>query len=358
MPTTLFTPADSNSGVTLTGTINQPVLVSFNGQLLTQDEYTLTGSRVHGFAPRTWGQQLEIFSFAASSATTTSSSTTSAAGAGVCDCVRMIIDNQIRNATLSTNHEPLTPVDNVKNEWRSRVLRDAVQSEPLIICGTLPTSRLFSGFAIAGHTLSAGATVLLELLDGDCQSGNVVYSSGPIYPTLIKPLGEFVFGVDPWGETEDDGIDPVCSHFFDATVASGFRITINDPLNPAGVWDVSQIFIGDTLQLDNNFSYGFSIRWANAQAFQRTEGGSLITVGNNQQWRELSLPFEFMTDRDREVMARQQRMAPGRALFLSAFPQGTDNEQREFAMSCKFESPEFTKSHYRNWQSSITFMET
>jgi hypothetical protein len=102
----------------------------------------------------------------------------------------------------------------------------------------------------------------------------------------------------------------------------------------------------------------FSIAWKNGQEFSRTEGGSLLTVGSRQQWRELSLPFDFMTESDREKMARQQRLSPGQAVFMSAFPSGTDNERREFAMACKFESPQFTKSHYKNWQSSITFMET
>ncbi len=283
---------------------------------------------------------------------------------GTCERVRIIINNHVRDAALSSNYPVATSLENVKTEWRSRVLRNTRPDEPLVIYGNmprlngLPSARLFSGLAFSAHTLSVAATVTLELLDGDCETGSVVYSSGDLYPTLIKPLGDFIFGVDSWGEVQDDAADVVFAHFFADTAAGSFRLTITDPKNPDGFWDISQIFLGDTLQLDNNFSYGFSIKWANAQTFKRTEGGSLVTVGSKQQWRELSLPFDFMTEYDRKMMARQQRSSPGRPVFLSAFPKGTDNEQREFAMSCKFESPQFSKTHHQNWQSSITFLET
>lgn len=282
---------------------------------------------------------------------------------GSCKNIRFIVNNAIPTAKLSANHQlpQEMGVDNIKTEWRSRIMRDSLISEPLIISGAIDEDqdvfRMFSGFALAGYNLTPNSSVVLRLFDKIGSEKYLKYESDEINFSYIKAQGDFVWGIDPWGVAISDNINASGAYFFTETAANFFEIEISDPFNTDRRIDIRQIFLGDALTLDQNFSYGATLQWQSGQEHRRTEGGSLLTIGNSQVWRSMGFPFEFMTNNDRQRLTRQMRMRPGKTVFVSAYPAGDEIDQREFSMAAKFNTPTFRHVSVGDWSTQLDLIE-
>lgn len=277
--------------------------------------------------------------------------------------IRFIIRNCIPDADVYSNNE--SPIEmlpiNIKNERRGKIWRCTELSESVILGGYVNTDhsiyQVISAFALIGHNITPAGSVILRLYIDDGINRVEVYNSDSMTVSAIKPLGEFVFGVDSWGNAVTDFVNPTHSLFFSDVMANSFEIEIDDQYNPDGYIDIRQIFIGEALILDNNFDYGLSIQWQNAQELRRTEGGSLLTIGNNNVWRELLIPLNLLTDWDRQRLTLQARSFPGRSIFVSAYPGADEADQREFSMAAKIVPSGYSHSGFGEWSNNMTLEE-
>lgn len=306
-------------------------------------------------------------------ATSTTLDTAIQSTAGVCQKLRFIVHNCVPFSVISSSKTLAMSAEHLKTDWRSRIMRDTDTKEALVISGRLSEWRSFSAFALTGLNISPAGFVQLKLYRHDTQIPQqgkfrwgvdpwgvnrdltLVYATEKLSVSQQLPQGKFRWGVDPWGATEKGLVNPTFTHFFDEQFANYWELIIHDPANSHV--DVRQFFLGDALTLDNNFSYGLQYSWECHQQFQRTEGGSLLTIGNDQVWRVLSVPFDFLTDADREKLSHQRRNYPRNSIFVSLYPEGSETDQQEFALPCKFKPPAFQHSAFNTWETSLELVE-
>jgi hypothetical protein len=206
------------------------------------------------------------------------------------------------------------------------------------------------------HNISIGGSVRIELL----LNGNVVYDSGVRLPSEIKPLGEWVVGVDPWGVSSLAKlptrqfvlwIDPL-------TLCDSYRITINDPNNPAGFIQVGRIFAGQYYSPEKNPAYGLSLEVEEFVEQIRTESGSLRSVGEGYA-RAVSFDLEYLNKNGMEELALNLVESGKRSeVYLNVYPEQAGVTEALYAFSAKRRN-NFTQQNnfFNNWNPSLTFEE-
>ena len=264
--------------------------------------------------------------------------------------IRFVFESLTNYATLTCNKTPLTPLDYLKSEWRSRITRFISDGSDIVITGQLDKVYAISGFALTRHNLSGSSAVKFELLLND----DVVYSSEKEAANILIPMGQFRWGIDVWGG-ETDKNKPF-SRFFNSALCNSFRLTIS-ALNTISI-DIDQLIIGDAITLDYNFDYGNTLKNNNGIAYKRTHGGSAIAVGSRAKWRELVLPFNNLTERDRRILFAEEQKLNGRSLFVSPFPLADElSLTADYSMTAKLNISEFNHAYHKNWTHQIALIE-
>ncbi len=374
-------------GVTLAGNIAPfPVFIYWDGvrydlDNILGDRAIINGSRIT-FPEKMLGDKINIdyWTLSVDEIPISNNSATNSKKA-ICSGVRFIFNNCIPDCALmsSVTHPLEMGIDNIKTDWRSKIVRNTDISQKMTISGRLGASRTISGFALSRFNLSSSAQVSLRIynkedtlmlaypkmgvfvwgvdawgVESEDLNYGIVYNSYIFKAMSPKPQGEFVWGVDAWGINNIVGINPTFALYFNQVYGNYFELDIYNPDNTDGYIDIGQVFLGDTVILDYNFSYGMKFSWQNSQKYERTEGGSLITIGNSQAWREASLPFEMMTDADRVKITNEQRNNAGKAVFVSIFP---EQENTEFEMPAKIIPPTFSLSGFGRWANTLDLRE-
>ncbi|QFT84990.1 hypothetical protein FIU88_08375 [Halomonas sp. THAF12] len=267
--------------------------------------------------------------------------------------LRMIVDNLHDTTTLTATSEALAVAYTQRTGrayvWRSADLADQV------ITATLPTPAFIDALVIYRHNLSATATVRLELLN----EGSVVYDTGAVIVSGLVALGDFRFGVDPWGATLTDDLPIQQAPFwFPATAITGYRLTISDPENLDGVMEVGRIIAGTTVIPQFNASYGVELEWQDAAEHRRSEGGSLRTLGGGLA-RRLAFDLDYMDANGRATLTRAfLRGGKGRDVYVSMYPEAGGLEEAEHAFLARRQD-NYGHRHdfFANWRSSLTLVE-
>ncbi|SDF72924.1 hypothetical protein SAMN05216571_101419 [Onishia taeanensis] len=267
--------------------------------------------------------------------------------------LRMIVDNLHDTATLTATSEALA-VENTQRTGRAYPWRSTDLAEQ-VITATLPTPNFIDALVLYRHNLSSTSTVRLELLN----AGEVVYDTGAVTVSGLIPLGDFRFGVDPWGATLTRDLPIKQAPFwFPATAITGYRLTFNDPDNLDGVMEVGRIITGQVVSPQFNASYGVELEWKEAAEHIRSEGGSLRTLGGGIA-RRLSFNLDFMDARGRATLTRAfLRGGKGRDIYVSLYPEAGGLEEAEHAFVGRREG-NYGHQHnfYANWRSSYTLVE-
>lgn len=156
-----------------------------------------------------------------------------------------------------------------------------------------------SMFAILNHN---GSTV--------ARRRHVVSNSPTIYGTPVYDTGwermrmpTEVWGARPFGAFPFDGIDTaaypgglVDLHVAPSTVYGRYLFTcVRDSDNPAGYFQAGRFMAGEVWT--QSMAFGAKIRTADPSEPRRTRGGRRL-VRNLPRYREVSITFEHMTERD------------------------------------------------------------
>jgi len=144
-----------------------------------------------------------------------------------CEHIMFSDHNIVEISELESNIDPVTDLDWLKNEHRSRQTKWTNFSEDEIyVEGFMADLRLVSFMAIPGHNLLPTAEVRLELINENV-SVAPVYDSGFTLIGNVLPLGIWTAGIDPYGGTENESLDDVIALWLDDPVlANRWRVTI------------------------------------------------------------------------------------------------------------------------------------
>lgn len=275
-----------------------------------------------------------------------------------CPRIRMIVDNQLDefNLTATPPMVPTLPVENILDEHRSYIARSATITSteaPYLqtITGMHNGDRTLAadGFALARHNMTGSEDTYRLILKHD---GEIVFDSGEIQFALLIPLGIWKVGINWFGEPYDSaGLDSIKVLWFPLAYYNEFEIQIkkyhfSHAKQEYQPWiDVGHVFIGQSIIPEKNFNWGNVLSWSNGQELTRTQGGSLVTEGGHATYRELSLSFSQMSNRDRHLFSTNLRRTAGSPILAAAYPDA-DNQTREteYTMIAKVK-PENKWSH-------------
>lgn len=269
------------------------------------------------------------------------------------DRIRLIINNEHDIAALTATSEA-TPIAYTQRSGRSYPWRSTDTADQTITA-SLPSTTYMSAVVVYGHNLTSLSTIQVEyLLDGQ-----VVYDSGEIIAADLIPLGVWRAGIDPWGKQDLTELPTVQYNIWtSSTLVDGYRITIKDPDNPDGYLEVSRIFAGVSYSPQINPKYGLSLEWQDFSENQRTESGSLRTVGAGTA-RRLTFDLGHLDDVELTRLSREMlRSGKGRDLYVSVYPGAGGMMEAEHAFVARRAS-DYAHGHtfYRNWESSLELQE-
>ncbi len=267
--------------------------------------------------------------------------------------VRFIIDNAHTGAALSATSEALA-IENSQNSRRAYVWRSTDTTQQTIT-GT-PTPTAASGFAVVRHNFSALATVQLILK----KDAATVYDSGALTVSEPIPAGVWRAGVDAYGATYNERLDPqIFNIWFAPVFFDEYQIIITDADNAAGFLELGQIFLGLAFEPAYGMSYGVQMQWIEQTEHQRTDGGSLRSEGTHAKHRRMTFGLNYLGDTDRTAMLVDFFDAGKRSdVFISAYPEATGMLEIEHAfVARRMTDLTFTHPFANNWASNFAFEE-
>ena len=251
-----------------------------------------------------------------------------------CGSFRLLFDNQLHSAVMSSSPLGLTDPIGLLTEQRSRVFRShqSVNSDGKIVQNILIESpdRVFAAdcFAVAQHNLDGDDTVRLRLFEQLDMQGSVTYDSGHERAGVLIPFGLWQPGINYWGETYNpSGLDRITPLWFEPVQWRSALITITGS-NPAGYIDIGMMMMGLSVRPERNFSWGAEIIDDSDIQISYTNGGSSVTEGGMGGHREMKLDLGSASDRDRNLLEQAGRQFAGRPMLVSAYPEDADIARR------------------------------
>lgn len=268
--------------------------------------------------------------------------------------MRIIFDNLHDDSTLTATSEAL-PVSYTQRSGRSYVWR-STSTAGQVITAMLPSPKYINSVILLRHNISVSGTVRVELL----LNGSVVYDSGEAFPSELKPLGEFIAGVDPWG-LSDLALLPAKQFAVwlpQIVLCDSYRITIDDASNPDGYIQTGRIFAGQYYSPVTNPAYGMSLEWQDFGDNVRTESGSLRTVGRGSA-RQMSFDIEVLAQQGFSDLTLQLTRAGKESdVYITMYPEQRGVLEAAHAFVAKRASNYTTANdRYRNWRAPLTFDE-
>lgn len=268
---------------------------------------------------------------------------------------RIIFDNVHDSATLTATSNAL-PVAYTQRSGRSYVWRsDGL--DPQTITADLSPASYINSFVIYQHNLSAGSRVRFEAMLG----GETVYDSGIEYPAEVKPLGEWIAGVDPWGAI-NLAMLPIQQFvlWLPATVlCDSYRITIQDTQNEDGYMQIGRIFSGQYYSPEHNAIYG--MRFENEEFVEqvRTAGKSLRSIGEGSA-RVVSFDAALLRKAGMEEFAINLMTSSKRKeVYINMYPEQRGVTEALYAFVAKRRT-NFSQvnNYFENWTSTHVFEES
>lgn len=267
--------------------------------------------------------------------------------------LRLIIDNAHDAATLSATSEA-KPVASTQRSGRSYVWRSDSLDEQ-VLTASFDEARYLSALVIYNHNLSSSGTIKVEfLLDEE-----VVFDTDDVIVADIIPLGVWRAGIDPWGQqdlTELPHIQYVV--WADSTLVDGYRITLNDADNQDGFMQVARIVAGIPYSPEFNPSYGLILAWQEFAENQRTESGSLRTIGEGVA-RRLTFDLDHLDSAGLGELTRQLLKTGKRQdVYINVFPEQGGMKEAEYAFVAR-RGGDYDHNHNRalNWQLQLVLEE-
>lgn len=273
--------------------------------------------------------------------------------------IRMLIVNDADEATItqSTGTAVATlPLSNVQLYSNSRVFR-TTDINQVVLALTWTEPKVLSGVSLWRHTLSIAGTWRVEVF-ADIAMTQLLKDSTTLQAVKQKALGEIDWIIDPLVSAVDDNKYQGSDFWFDDVAAQAVRITLIDPTNINGFFDVTRLYVGRALQPNINFSYGHTFGWASKAEKKRTAGGTAFAKKRARP-RSLSFDLKWLNEFDRPHFVNAINLTGDDTdWYVSMFPGTGGQKERQYAMACMFTAlPDVTADFNNNYQMPYTLEE-
>lgn len=212
------------------------------------------------------------------------------------------------------------PVENVVSLYRGQSFI-AQSASPQEILGSSQTALWGDGFAIHDHNFSEDSTFRLYLYAEPDQLGEAVFDSGEVSGVDLIPLGRWRAGIDPYGGRLHKPSAEFAIVWFEPVVFYSFKLV----LVSSTTVKIGNLFLGKSLALEHNFSWGSSLVWKTGTELLRTAGGSLVADSNGQApYRTLTLTLPAVLSSERADLTKALVYFATSPMLISAYPNNAD----------------------------------
>jgi len=237
--------------------------------------------------------------------------------------LRIVSNNAANAATLTASSTAgLLAVANLLTDIKSQIWRSTgCTSETITVL--FPTTQLIGCAILPYCNFTAAATIRVQAYSD--AGVTQIYDSGVVNACQYATLGLWNWGSVPLGVNAFPyGGAAYASLWFPIISVKQLLITIADPTNSAGHFDVGRLICGTYWSPSVNASLGASISVNDTSTHNRNDAGDLITtIGTRSRKMSLSLTNMPTTDRASLMSILTGNGMPQPILF-SLFPQNTD----------------------------------
>ena len=275
--------------------------------------------------------------------------------------LRFGVENYVPISSLTSNPEPVTDLEWLKDEWRANIVRYTDPSTDIVIEGTLESPQIGEYFALPGSNLVGLARIRLELFTAvDSTTDILNMDAAQVAP--LTPLGQWRSGIDQYGVPRQVDTPGVFVYWFPKALPfAKWRLTIshtNDAIALATDVRLRMFMIGGKLQLKKSFSWGSRLRELTEPQLLTTASGSNVPSGRQVKSRAMVLDLKSMDDNDRMALSNMESVLNGAPFVVSAYPGGKSQRFNRYSFLGRFSNAlEYTHNFHDANSSTLTIVE-
>lgn len=263
---------------------------------------------------------------------------------------RLVIDNALLSASLSATPAVASgySINNIKDLRRSQYAKTVAATSQQIAFNFFSPKTVDCFYL----DLPTGVGVELKLYSGNNGLGTLL-ATQQYYGGVYIPIGagKFKIGTHAIGQ-----MDPAYSHlrpvYFPVVTCQSGTVTITQPV--ASVLTLRTMVLGKSVQFLAEAAAGLSLRRASTTV--RTRGGSLLAIGLEKQWREMTLNCNYMTEAERVALWDAVYASSCHGVLVDAIPTNTTDLREHHTFIANLALPSMTRGSYYH-QTDLTFTE-
>jgi len=253
--------------------------------------------------------------------------------------LKMMHNKLFDAATISTIANELMPLTNVQMYDNSEAFRTDTL-ENVVIKIQLANPAFISGLVLWRHNLSSTATIQWKGYASTDYTGDAIIDTGVVLASIMKPLIEFVMGIDSLGATiyDDWDDDKRATEFWQAEKAiASQEIIINDPDNTFGFIDVTRIFNGLAISPKTNFSEGANMKLVAVDNGGITTSDASYHTVKSDTYRKAKFSLNWLKDVDIPLfISFNRQVGVHDDFYISMYPEAAPQKRRNHAFCAKF----------------------
>ena len=266
--------------------------------------------------------------------------------------IRFVYRDVVPDSTLTGTAPDSGALDNLKNHYRAQV---AVWDNPTFvsITGSGATNKVCDTFTILDHTLSANFVVQIRLYAGEDLTGDLVYDSGMVPASKQVPLGQWRFGVDPFGTSTFTGA-PFIHWMPEPKIFKSWRLFILRIDGTEGI-SMRMLHLGLSTKLSDSYDWGAVMSHRRSNDIGVTQSGGAVATSNQLAGKRMQFNLSQMNDADRLALIDMESITQGEHFIVSGQPENAVKwQESEGTFLGMFEQPLVYSRRFFDWNSSDT----
>jgi hypothetical protein len=259
---------------------------------------------------------------------------------------------------VNTGEISTLPISNTQFYSNSNVFR--CSEKHFIIQGNFDDFEIIDSLVLWRTNISNTAIIRLRLFDESNQGGNVLYDSDYIDAIETITIAEWQWQIQKATASafDDEPFRYTNIWLEEAKFCKSIEIEIIDDDQVEDYIDITRIFLGQSIQLDVNFSWNSVNKFISNEKQYVTYGGSLHSVRENSQ-RTKSFSLDYLDQISKDIFEENIKLVGlDKDWFISMYPGTGGKQEVRNAFACKFTAyPDVTHNFYNNHKAPIKVRE-
>lgn len=261
--------------------------------------------------------------------------------------VRFSYRNTVPDSVITGTAPSAGSLDNLKNHYRAQY---ATWEAPALIeiNGTSPGNKVCDAFTLLHHDITPRFVNRLTLYSGEGLSGDVVYDSRLFHINEQAPIGQWRFGVDPFGTVRLLG-NPFTLWLDSPKIFKSWRLLV---IRAEGTDDVNigMLHFGLSTRLSDSFDWGAMLSHYRQAEVQTTQSGGAVAVQNQLRGKRMQFDLAQMSDGDRLAITDLESAVNGGHFVVSAQPDAAISwQESDGSFLARFETNLVHSYKFHGW---------